>query len=131
MIENEMIAMFDADEFIKENYQPVEDKPGYVWLNKRNMRMISTDVLKAAINDWNKRREGGSVVVRMGKMKCETCLNSHPVLSENGYHYNCCLGEKSFIKCITGEKNQYLERPLILHKKEDQNDRLSTGSSSS
>ena len=35
--------------FIKQHYQLVEDKPGYVWLNKRNMQIIKIDVLKEAI----------------------------------------------------------------------------------
>ena len=38
---------------IKQHYQPVEDKPGYVWLNKRNMQMIKVDALKAAIEKYN------------------------------------------------------------------------------
>lgn len=40
---------FDADarKFVEKYYEPVEDKPGYVWFSKRNMQIISIDVLAA------------------------------------------------------------------------------------
>ena len=44
----------DVDVFIEINFEPVEDKPGYVWLNKRNMRIIDVNILKAAIEKRNK-----------------------------------------------------------------------------
>ena len=41
----------NIEEFIKENYAPVEDKPGYVWFSKRNFQIIKietlTELLKA------------------------------------------------------------------------------------
>ena len=45
-------AYFDIDEHIKNNYQPVEDRPGYVWLSKRHFQMISVDVLKKSIIEF-------------------------------------------------------------------------------
>lgn len=32
--------------FIKENFEPVEDKPGYVWFSKRHIQMISIETLR-------------------------------------------------------------------------------------
>lgn len=34
------------EDFIKKNFEPVEDKPGYVWFNKRNFQIISIETLK-------------------------------------------------------------------------------------
>lgn len=58
---NKMIAdllisdSFDPVEFIKNNYIPVEDKPNYVWLDRRRCQMISVDNLAASVEDWYKR----------------------------------------------------------------------------
>lgn len=48
-LEAELISNFDAREFVEHYYEPVEDKPGYVWLSKRNMQIISIDVLVEAL----------------------------------------------------------------------------------
>ena len=45
-------------------------------------------------------------------MKCDTCLNSRPIVSENGIHFNCCLSSKAAMKCMTGEKDGYVEHPM-------------------
>lgn len=37
------------EEYIKKNYESVEDKPGYVWFNKRNFQIIS-NVKKIILN---------------------------------------------------------------------------------
>ena len=37
--------------FIKKVFEPVEDKPGYVWLNKRKFAIISIETLRKALND--------------------------------------------------------------------------------
>ncbi len=33
-------------------FEPVEDKPGYYWFNKRNYQIISEEVLKKAIKEY-------------------------------------------------------------------------------
>lgn len=43
--------------------------------------------------------------------KCDSCLNSRIVISENGVHSVCCLSEKKEVECITKEKNHYEEMP--------------------
>lgn len=44
-----------VDEFIRKNYRPVDDKPGYVWLNERGLKMISVANLAASLeNYWKK-----------------------------------------------------------------------------
>ena len=45
------IKINNIDEYIKTNFQPVENKSGYVWFNKRNMQIISIDILKTLIKD--------------------------------------------------------------------------------
>ena len=35
--------------FIKRNYEPVEDKPGYVWFNKSNFQIISIETLTKSL----------------------------------------------------------------------------------
>ena len=44
-------------------------------------------------------------------MKCDTCLNSRPIISENGIHYVCCLSNKASANCLTGKRDQYIKRP--------------------
>lgn len=55
---------------------------------------------------------------KMNISKCDKCLNGHRVLSENGYHTNCSLGESSYIKCMLGTKNSYVEHPAYALKGE-------------
>ena len=43
-------------------------------------------------------------------MKCDYCLNSRPIISENGTHYICCLTSQQLKKCLTGEKDYFEER---------------------
>ena len=51
------IDNFDIDKYIKINYQPVENKSGYVWFSKRNMQIISIDVLKTSIENCIRKAE--------------------------------------------------------------------------
>ncbi len=37
--------------FIKNIFEPVKDKPGYVWFNKRNFQITSIETLRKALND--------------------------------------------------------------------------------
>lgn len=41
-------------------------------------------------------------------MKCETCLNSRPIISENGIHYVCCLSDKKAVRCMFGMEDRYV-----------------------
>ena len=41
-------------------------------------------------------------------MKCETCLNSRGIISENGWHYICCLSNQKAIDCIANKKDYYI-----------------------
>ena len=40
--------------------------------------------------------------------RCDECLNSRVVVSENGFHSVCCLSEKKAIDCYVGNKNHYI-----------------------
>ncbi len=39
----------EIDKFIRNNYRPIDNKPGYVWFSYRNRRIIKLDVLKRSI----------------------------------------------------------------------------------
>ena len=41
-----MISEEKVEDFIKKNFEPVEDKPGYVWFSKRNFQIISIETLR-------------------------------------------------------------------------------------
>lgn len=43
----------------------------------------------------------------MFKPNCETCLNSRLVISENGYHYQCCLSGIKSLRCHSGSTSYY------------------------
>ena len=46
-------------------------------------------------------------------MKCDTCFNhSRVIVSENGIHTICCMSARAAVKCITGEKDRYIENPM-------------------
>lgn len=36
------------------------------------------------------------------KYKCDRCLNSRPIISENGLHYICTLPTKQAVLCMAG-----------------------------
>lgn len=39
--------------------------------------------------------------------KCDSCLNSRIVISENGLHSICCLSEKKAVDCLTNKEDSY------------------------
>lgn len=39
--------------------------------------------------------------------RCKGCLNSRCVVSENGYHYICCLPYLKMVDCIKGFTDYY------------------------
>lgn len=39
--------------------------------------------------------------------RCDVCLNSRAVVSENGIHYVCCLSKKKVLACLMGAKDYY------------------------
>ena len=43
--------------------------------------------------------------------RCDSCLNSRIVVSENGLHSICCLSEKKAVDCMTKTKDYYAEIP--------------------
>ena len=54
----------------------------------------------------------------MAECKCETCLNSRVIISENGCHSVCCLSQKKAVDCITKRKDYYVENPSTRTPKE-------------
>lgn len=45
--------------------------------------------------------------------RCDMCLNSSHIISENGFHTICCLSEKNSLECITGKKDHYIQHPAF------------------
>ena len=39
---------------------------------------------------------------------CDKCLHSRLIISENGYHYACCLSQKKAVDCMIGEKSWFV-----------------------
>ena len=52
------------------------------------------------------------------KYKCDRCLNSRPVISENGLHYNCTLPTKQAVLCMAGMNDKSV---LLMEGKADEN----------
>ena len=44
-----MIDKEKVEDFIKKNFEPVDDKPGYVWYSKRNFQIINIETLRKAL----------------------------------------------------------------------------------
>ena len=44
--------MDKLDDFINHMFPPVEDKPGYVWINKRNHEIAKVDLIKEKIEGF-------------------------------------------------------------------------------
>ena len=40
--------------------------------------------------------------------KCEECLCSRMIVSENGYHAVCCLSQKKAMDCIMDKKSHFV-----------------------
>ena len=44
--------------------------------------------------------------------RCESCLDSRCVVSENGFHYCCCLKEEEAMECLLGKVDHYIKNPM-------------------
>lgn len=42
------------------------------------------------------------------KTKCDKCIKSRIIVSENGYHGICTLPPKAATDCVTGKKDRFL-----------------------
>ena len=51
-------------------------------------------------------------------MKCDNCINSRSVISENGIHRVCCLSEKDAVNCLIGKKDLKITLPSKESKNE-------------
>ena len=47
--------------------------------------------------------------------RCENCFNSRLLISENGYHYECCLWQKKATDCITKVKDHYIGKDRAIN----------------
>lgn len=41
--------------------------------------------------------------------RCNTCINSQVVVSENDHYYVCCLSDKQILDCLMGANNHYID----------------------
>ena len=44
-------------------------------------------------------------------MKCDNCLNSRRIISENGLHSVCSLSDRVAVNCLVGKKDQRIIVP--------------------
>ena len=42
--------------------------------------------------------------------KCDYCINSRVIISENGYHSICCLSDKKSIKCLLSNYSEFINK---------------------
>ena len=54
---------------------------------------------------------------------CDTCVNSRPVVSENGIHWVCCLSGMAAQKCLTGSKNMFVDFETLIAEIKEETDR--------
>lgn len=52
---------------------------------------------------------------------CMYCMNSRPIVSENGIHYSCVLKHKETMLCRFGDKDYFVRLPLFKKEKSDEN----------
>lgn len=43
-------------------------------------------------------------------MKCDSCIYSRTIVSENGFHSICCLSDKEVLECLKSGKH-YVMHP--------------------
>ena len=41
--------------------------------------------------------------------KCDNCINSRVIISENGTHSICCLNDKKAVNCMLGKKDSQIK----------------------
>jgi len=59
---------------------------------------------------------GSRGLMRRPGMKCDTCINSRPVISENGIHSVCCLSARKARNCVFYFWKYYAEHPANKNK---------------
>lgn len=52
--------------------------------------------------------------------KCENCLNSRIIISENGYKSICALSDKYACECILGYFDYYAAIPNTQNKRQEE-----------
>jgi len=52
-------------------------------------------------------------------MKCDTCMNSRPIISENGTHAICTLPSIDAVYCMIGKEDYYIPFPKKRTKHKD------------
>ena len=74
--ELKQVSESDARKFVEEHYEPVEDKPGYVWLSKRNMRTISIDLLVTCLKEWERSNSNKGDILSYHQLLAESEVNN-------------------------------------------------------
>lgn len=49
----------------------------------------------------------------MPEKRCDLCLKSRPIISENGIHYICCMFIKKATDCYFREKDYFVKNPMV------------------
>ena len=43
----------------------------------------------------------------MNTYRCDSCINTRSVISENGMHHVCVLSDREMMDCMMGKKDHY------------------------
>lgn len=79
---------------------PVAYRYGEEWVAQQLLMEGGYPTPEEAIAAWEREQVGWEA------SKCDTCLNSRPVISENGMHNVCGLSHKAERDCILGKKDR-------------------------
>lgn len=84
--------MKNLDDFINYMFPPVEDKPGYVWINKRNNEIAKVDLIKEKIDDLYEQYR-----ILQEKLNPNNAKEDHIVIDfdlngAGGAHLHLCKG---------------------------------------
>lgn len=80
---------------------PVAYRYGEEWVAQQLLMEGGYPTEEEAIAAWEREQKREDA-------KCDTCLNSRPVISENGMHNVCCLSSKAARDCILRKKDRYV-----------------------
>lgn len=81
---------------------PVAYRYGEEWVAQQLLMEGGYPTEEEAIAAWEREQ------IRWEQAMCDTCLNSRPIISENGMHNVCCLSYKAARDCILGKKDRYV-----------------------
>lgn len=90
-------------EYIKKNFQPVEDKPGYVWFNKRNFEIISIETLAKVLEKENQMSSNIIIFVKSNADNVAVKKDSIIGFDKIGNEYRIFLNGGGYVDIRAGQ----------------------------